>query len=138
MVLLIDTNILLDVSLKREPFYKDSKDIFDYCVSKNVTGIISAHSITNLWYIMRKQYTKEQRRYFINSLFDYFELESIDKPKLFSAISREDFSDFEDCVQDECAVASGADFIITRNKSDFAGSKVKALTPKEAIELFGA
>ncbi len=124
--------------MDRNYYLEETKQLINNIYSKKITGILAAHTITNLWYILRKQYSSQQRREIISALLIFFELESIDKPKLLSAISREDFSDFEDCVQDECAVASGADFIITRNKSDFAGSKVKALTPKEAIELFSA
>lgn len=135
MVLLIDTNVIIDVAIKRTPFYEDSKKIFDYCSSKRVNGIIAAHSITNLWYIMRKQYTTEQRRKFVSALFDYFEISSLNKDKLLAAIQRDNFSDFEDCLQDECAAAVHADFIITRYKNDFKNSKIKALLPGEALKI---
>ena len=135
MVLLIDTNVIVDVAIKRTPFYEDSKKIFDFCSSNRVKGVIAAHSIPNLWYIMRKQYTSEQRRKFVSALFDYFEISSLDKNRLLSAVQRDNFSDFEDCLQDECAAAVKADLIITRNTKDFAGAKVKAITPKEAVEL---
>lgn len=135
MVLLIDTNVIIDVAIKRTPFYEDSKKIFDYCSSNRVKGVIAAHSIPNLWYIMRKQYTSEQRRKFVSALFDYFEISSLNKDKLLSAIQRDNFSDFEDCLQDECAAAVHADFIITRNTNDFKNSKIKALLPGEALKI---
>lgn len=51
------------------------------------------------------------------------------------AIERDDFPDFEDCLQDECAKEILADFIVTRNKDDFRYSKVKAITPHEFLEM---
>ena len=54
------------------------------------------------------------------------------------AIEKEDFRDFEDALQDCCAAESGADYIVTANKRDFAGhSTVYPLTPKELLSLFG-
>lgn len=64
---LLDSNILLDVFLKRTPFFKDSYDVFNLCLSKKIHGIIAAHSITNLWYILRKDSTE-------TNLFNFLQL----------------------------------------------------------------
>lgn len=50
------------------------------------------------------------------------------------AISRGEFSDFEDCLQDECAQEVSADYIVTRNVDDFKHSHVKAITPEEFLQ----
>lgn len=55
--------------------------------------------------------------------------------KLLSGLENENFSDFEDCLQMECAKAYGADYIITRNVSDYAKSYVKAIEPKEYLKI---
>ena len=55
--------------------------------------------------------------------------------KLLSELENENFSDFEDCLQMECAKAYGADYIITRNVSDYAKSYVKAIEPKEYLKI---
>lgn len=134
MVLLIDTNILIDVLCEREEFLDDSKKVFDLCYSGKIKGVIAAHSITNIFYILRKGYTDEQRRNLLLSLFTYFGVSSIDEQKLRSALIRSDFADFEDCLQNECAVEEKADCIITRNKKDFENADVKVYTPGEFIE----
>lgn len=134
MVLLIDTNILIDVLCEREEFLDDSKKVFDLCYSGKIKGVIAAHSITNIFYILRKGYTDEQRRNLLLSLFTYFGVSSIDEQKLRSALIRSDFNDFEDCLQNECAVEEKADCIITRNKKDFENADVKVYTPGEFIE----
>lgn len=54
--------------------------------------------------------------------------------KVCSAIDNNDFSDFEDCLQDECAKEVSADYIITRNINDFRNSKVKAITPRQFLD----
>ena len=53
---------------------------------------------------------------------------------LLSALDNEYFSDFEDCLQEECAVAISADYIVTRNTKDFASSRVPAILPDEFLE----
>lgn len=136
MALLIDTNILIDVLCEREEFFDDSKKVFDLCSSGKITGIIAAHSITNILYILRKGYTDAQRRNLLLSLFSYFTISSVDEQKLRSALLRSDFKDFEDCLQNECAVEEKADCIITRNKKDFEGADVKVYTPGEFIEYY--
>ena len=54
-----------------------------------------------------------------------------------NALDNANFKDFEDCLQDECAAAVHADYIITRNAKDFMYSRVKAVTPEEFLKLHG-
>lgn len=133
---LLDSNILLDVFLKREPFFNDSYNIFNLCLSKKIHGIIAAHSITNLWYILRKDSTAPERREIINTLLECFEIAEINKTKIHNAINRNNFSDFEDCLQDECAKTYKADYIITRDKSDFSTSQIPIFSPTEFLNNF--
>ena len=130
---LLDLNILLDVFLKREPFYEDSLNVMNMCLSKKIKGVIAAHSITNLWYVLRKTCSDEQRREIVLTLIDSFEISSIDKDKIKAGILRKDFKDFEDCLQDECAKSFNSDYIITRDKDDFVNSVVPVLLPTEFV-----
>lgn len=135
MAVLIDTNILLDVILKREPFFTFSNKIFSLCCSNVLSGKIAAHSITNIFYVARKNYTQSQLRTLLLSIFQFFDVISLDKEKLLSALNNSNFKDFEDCLQDECAHSINADYIITRNIRDFEGSKIPAITPEEYLKL---
>ena len=54
MVLLIDTNIVLDYLLKRAPFYSNSQKIMEICSRESVDGCIALHTVTTLWYILKK------------------------------------------------------------------------------------
>lgn len=60
-------------------------------------------------------------------------IDTIDFFKICSALDNEDFHDFEDCLQEECAVAVSADYITTRNIKDFSISRVPAISPDEFI-----
>lgn len=132
---LLDSNILLDVFLKRNPFFNDSYDIFNLCLSHKLHGIIAAHSITNLWYILKKDSTAPERREIINTLLNCFEIAEINKTIIQNAINRNNFSDFEDCLQDECAKTYKTDYIITRDKSDFTNSIIPAMLPQEFLSV---
>ena len=130
---LIDTNIILDVFLMREPFYYASNNVFQLCLQDKITGVIAAHSFNNIWYIARKRIPEEKLRNLLISLISVFEVESIDKTKIISALGNSDFKDFEDCLQDECAKKYDCEYIVTRDKDDFRNSKIKAIPPEEFL-----
>lgn len=134
ITVLVDTNIFIDVLQDRIPFTDNSQAVIGLVTQKKIKGAVAAHSITNLWYILRKTHSDEERRNYILSLFELFDVVSIDKNRLVAALEKSDFKDFEDCLQDECAYAINADYIITRNAKDFESSIVKALTPEAFLE----
>lgn len=133
--ILIDTNILLDYLLTREPFYEDAREIVRTCTEGKIKGCIAAHSITNMFFILRKDYDAEERREMLISLCTIFDVEGIDKNKLLAGLKNNDFLDFEDCLQMECAKVYGAEYIVTRNMSDYQMSEVKAILPKDFLAL---
>ena len=55
--------------------------------------------------------------------------------EVLKAIQMDSFKDFEDCLQDRCAENAGAEYIVTRNKEDFANSKVPAVLPEELLAM---
>lgn len=133
--ILVDTNVLLDFLLTREPFYEEAKDIILSCVDGKIEGCIAAHSIPNMFFILRRDYNAKERREILSNICSIFEVEGIDKAKLVACLENEKFIDFEDCLQMECAKAYGADYIVTRNISDYATSGIKAILPKDYLEL---
>lgn len=133
--ILIDTNVLLDYLLTREPFYEDAKKVILTCTEGTTKGCIAAHSISNMFFILRKDYDSKERREILTGLCTIFDIEGIDRNKLLSELRNEDFSDFEDCLQMECAKAYGAEYIVTRNIADYKMSEVKAILPEDYLKL---
>ncbi len=134
MKVLLDTNVLLDYFLNREPYYKDSIGVFSYCLFM-VQGYISAHSIIDLFYQMHERAKKSVefcRNTFIK-LCKTFEICSIDKSSIMDAAHNMTFDDFEDALQSGCAEMAKVDYIVTRNLDDFQGSAVKAISPEEFL-----
>ena len=135
MRVLIDTNVLIDYLAKKNGYYEDARRIISSCSDGELQAAMAASSVLNTFYILRKEYTIEERREMLLELSKMIDIVGIDTDKIISALNREDFKDFEDCVQDECAEFYGAEYIITRNVGDFANSRVKAVLPTDFLQI---
>ncbi len=135
MVILVDTNIVLDVLMEREPYADDARMIMEKCADREIIGYLAAHTIPNLFYILRKTYSQKERRRLIRNLCNIFRISDLNAEKIISAAENEEFSDFEDCLQEECAVESMADYIVTRNTSDYRKSRIPALEPSDFVKI---
>lgn len=134
MKILIDTNVLLDFLQQRESF-AEAEEILSLCGRNKVQGFVAAHSFPNMFFILRKYMDSAKRRDLLFYLTSLLGVVSIDYLKILSALSRADFNDFEDCLQDECAAEIKADFIVTRNTDDFKNSMVPAITPAAFLKI---
>lgn len=132
MVLLIDTNIILDVLLNRSEFVKSSSMIWKLCETEQAKGYISTLTYANMMYIMRKQMTPEQIEEIFSKLNLIFEFADLSSAIMEKAV-RMKWNDFEDAIQSATAESIHADYIITRNLKDFNKSKVMALMPTELL-----
>ena len=128
MLVLIDTNVILDVLEKREPFYESSNHVLSLCASKKISGCIALHSISNIFYILRKIYSAENRRRLLLGILKFLRVADVSHENVRHALERNGFSDFEDCLQDECAAQNHADYIITRNTDDFSNTTIPSVT----------
>ena len=132
MVMLIDTDIILDVLMNRQEFIRDSSMLWKFCETKQVKGYISTLTYANMMYVMRKQLTVEKVEEVYRKLNLIFEFADFSHAVLERAVSMK-WSDFEDALQSAIAESVHADCIITRNIKDFAKSNIIALTPSELL-----
>lgn len=132
MVLLIDTNIILDVLLDRPEFIKDSSMIWKLCETDRIKGYVSTLTFANLVYVMRKQLDSEKIKEVYQKLNLIFEFTDFSTSDLAKAAELK-WKDFEDAVQSVIAERVHVDYIITRNVRDFSKSKVMAFTPSELL-----
>lgn len=135
MRILVDTNVILDYLLCREPFDSAARKILIACKQNKVEGCIAAHSISNMFFILRKAFSVEERKNILRNVCELFEVEGIDKAKILNALGNDRFSDFEDCLQMECAISFRADYIVTRNCDDFLGSSIPCIEPDEFCKM---
>ena len=122
-----------DELCNRKDFVEESEKVFKLCEVKKITGYISALSITNIVYIMRKELDMEKIGQILERLSLIFEIVDLRADDLKRA-GKLDFKDYEDAVQSAQATRIKANYIITRNIKDFALSKVTAIKPSELIE----
>lgn len=136
MKILVDTNVLIDVAICRMPFFPLSEKVLYLCQKEIVEGVIAAHSIVDMAYILRKNLTLSEFKELILSLSEFLHVETIDFEKILRAIEDKGFKDFEDCLQMQCAINFNADYIVTRNVDDFKSSDIPAITPADFCKLF--
>lgn len=137
MVVLVDTNVIIDYLATREPFYKAASEIVTKCAQKELTGYIAFHSIPNLWYVLRK-IPEDRRRQWIIDICSFLRVAGVSHEEVVKAVKMKDFKDFEDCLQDRCASSVGAEYIITRNTMDFVNSQVQAISPEDFLKILEA
>lgn len=95
MRILLDTNVLLDYFQHREGFTTSEK-ILQTCAENSVSGFVAAHSFPNMFYILRKFYSDEERREILTNIISLLNVAEISHSIIASALSRKDFHDFED------------------------------------------
>ncbi|GBU24817.1 hypothetical protein R83H12_01452 [Fibrobacteria bacterium R8-3-H12] len=134
MVILIDTNILLDFLQNRETNGEYANKIIEMCARKTISGFMAAHSISNAFYILRKDYSVKERKEMLLGLCYIIDIVDIDKQKIITSLQNEDFTDIEDCLQIECAKRVNANYIVTRDLSDFSDSIIEAISPIDFIK----
>ena len=134
MVILVDTNVIIDFLTTREPFFEASSNVIAKCASGELTGYIAFHSIPNLWYILRK-IPEDMRRKWLIDVCEFLTVAGVNHDEVLRAIRMTKFKDFEDCLQDRCAKNVGAKYIVTRNAADFSNSEVPAISPEDFLTV---
>jgi len=137
MKILVDTNILLDVWLQREPFWQTSARVIELVEKKKVAGVLSPTSITTLHYLARKGVGEAKVRKLLKVLLQLFEIGELKKENFSNSLGSK-LKDFEDAVLESIAQADGLDFIVTRNIKDFKGSDVRVVDPSELLQIIEA
>ena len=135
MTVLIDTNVLIDFLLHRSPYDKDATVIMEKCAKRNIQGYIAFHSVSNIFFILRKYADAKTRRDMLKKLCKMVTVTAASHEEVEKTIDREDFNDFEDGLQDRCAVGVSADYIITRNVNDYNQAEVKAIMPNDFVDM---
>lgn len=133
MKALVDTNVLVDVLAERRPFCEDSSKVWTLSEAEEFRGIVSAVSLTTVFYLMRKWGGAAVGKRAVVLVRAVFRLAVCDEQVISQAIDA-DLEDFEDAVQYFSALRAGADCIITRDRGGFpSGPAIPVLTPTEFL-----
>lgn len=131
---LVDLNVVLDVVQQRQPFLADSAKLLDAIVREEVTGLLAAHSITTLFYVVSRWQNRATAVTALTSLLDAFTVAPVNDAVIRKALAW-GWNDYEDGVQMAAALEMEADYLISRNRSDFEAQPVPVLNPAGLLAL---
>lgn len=136
MKIMCDTNVIIDVLLEREPFAEDSCKALSLCEEHRIDGFVSASSVTDIYYLVRKYTHSTELAYkAVGKLLEIVKVCSVTNNDVLTAFQKK-ARDFEDCLVAICAKSIHCDYIVTRNKKDFEEFGIPLLTPEELLQQF--
>lgn len=133
MILLLDTDILIDVALDRAPHASASASLLDRLQARPGMAFIAWHSISNFYYLVKPTYGHGETKDFLLGLSKFIEIAPTTTRSLVGAAQLE-MADFEDAMQVAAAMAAGADVVVTRNLRDYARSPIRAVSPQAILD----
>ena len=135
MRVLIDTNVILDVLLKRSPFYEAAIEVLKLSVREDIQEFVSASAITDIYYIAYKNMRdKAVVRELLKKLLLIVSVAGVSEEEIQKALEL-GWKDFEDSVQYSVALLNEMNRLITRNVKDYSSSEIQVWEPNQFLEL---
>jgi predicted nucleic acid-binding protein len=133
--LFVDTNIVIDLLSRREPFFEEAATLFSLADKKQIELTVSSLTIANTSYALLRQMDSNKAKTILRKLRLIVKILPLDDKIVGLALNDDTFSDFEDGLQYFTAIENGQELIITRNLKDFKNSKLPAMTAKQLIVM---
>lgn len=136
MNVMIDTNIILDILGKKEPFVQHSASVLMLAAKGKLSAAITANTVTDIYYLMKKHLQNHEAvKNALLSLMDVLDVVDVTKADCIKAFDLP-MNDYEDALLTHCAKRVKADYIITRNVKDFINSPVNTIAPEDFLSRF--
>ena len=133
MNVLIDTNIVLDILLKRDPYYENAAQITVLSEKQLINSYISASAVTDIYYIAKKELKdKDIALDLLTNILKVIRIAAITEAGIHEALELK-WDDFEDSVQYIAGLSIEAEYIITRNPNDYGNSQIEVAQPEAFI-----
>ena len=132
--LFIDTNIVIDLLSKREPFYEEAAILFSLADQNIFELNISSLTVANTNFTLLQQISSQKAKEILRKLSLIVKILPLDDKIVGLALNDNSFSDFEDGLQYFTAIENGQDLIITRNLKDFKASNLPVMTARQFLE----
>lgn len=129
MRVFLDTDVLLDFALGREPHLAASTELMAWAARHPGQSAVAPHTLANLNDIGRGKAAG-----FIGDLLKFVEVPRTGREQMLAALAME-FSDLEDAMQVSAAILFGAQVIVTRNIRDYGKSPIKTMTTDEVLKV---
>lgn len=130
----IDSDIILDLFAKREPFYQYAAEVFSLVEKGMIKAYVSPIIIANLHYVLRKLKNKDQAIKALQKLRLLVKILPVNEKIIDLALASE-FTDFEDSIEYYTAKGNGIKYLLTRNKKDYTKADITVMTAEEYIEV---
>lgn len=136
MIVLLDTDVLIDVALGRDPHAEPAGQLLDALEHRPGSACIAWHSVANFYYLVSPARGRGDARQFLVDLTRFVDIAptTTESVRLAAGLP---MRDFEDALQVAAALACGAEVIATRNVRDYANAPVRAVTPKSLLREAG-
>jgi predicted nucleic acid-binding protein len=131
---LLDTNVILDVILDRQPQASRSVVVWSIIETGKAQGLLAAHALTTIHYLIRRETGSARAKRTISAVLTVLGIAAVDARVIQLAMQLPS-TDFEDAVTAAAAQLAGCDYVVTRDPKGFKGSGIKYLLPEEAIPL---
>jgi len=132
---LIDTDVILDFFLDREPFSENAAAILSMCEKNEIAGFVTPVIISNVYCLLSQENKQEKVLDKLKNLLLIIDVLVIDKTTILVALNSH-FKDFEDALQNFAAELNGAiDLIITRNTKDYKKSQIGVMSPVAFLKI---
>jgi predicted nucleic acid-binding protein len=131
--LLIDTNIVIDLLAKREPFYKSAARLFSLADKQKLELSISSLTFANTNYVISRLKPIQETRQILRRFRVLIKVLQLEDKIIDLALNDNNFKDFEDGLQYYTAIENEQDIIITRDLPDFKESKIPVMTADEYL-----
>jgi predicted nucleic acid-binding protein len=132
VIVLLDTDVLIDVALDRAPHAEAAAGLLDLLERRSGSAFVAWHTIANFYYLVAPTRGGRPTRDFVLDLLRFAEAAPATTEALRKATQLQ-MRDFEDAMQVVAAETCGADVIATRNIRDYARSPLRAATPKTLV-----
>lgn len=132
--LLVDTNVVLDVILRRAPWARDAALLLDAIARAKARGFIAGHAVTTVHYVVEKEQDRTTAVTAVGDILQLLTVVPLGAAEFQRALAL-NLNDFEDAVQVAACLKVGADHLVTRNAKDFKGAPVTTKTPGEVLAL---
>ncbi len=134
MIILLDTDVLIDVALDREPFIDPAAALLDALELQPGAAYVAWHSVANFFYLVRPALGGASAKQMVQDLIEFVDIAPASTESMRYATTL-NMKDFEDAMQVAAALACRAEVIATRNIKDFSKSPVKAATPADVLSM---
>lgn len=132
--ILIDTNVILDLLAHRIPFYEATVGVFNLAAKKRISLFLSALSVADTFYILRKTLGSKESLVVIRDLLSLAAILPVDQLTINQALDS-DFPDFEDAIQNQVALQNNMEILVTRDLTGFKSSPLPVITPAELLAI---